>query len=37
LPVQSTGYHANAFRFNLRKTNAANEDRLADLITDVKS
>lgn len=37
LPVQSTGYHTNAFGFNLRKTNAANEGWLADYFTDVKS
>ena len=36
LPVQSTGYHTNALRFNLRKTNAANEGWLADFHTDVK-
>ena len=36
LPVQSTGYHANG-RFNLRKTNAANEGWLADYFTDAKS
>ena len=37
LPVQSTGYHTNAFGFNLRKTNAANEGWLADCFTDAKS
>ena len=37
LPVQSTGYHTNAFGFNLRKTNAANEEWLADFSTDAKS
>ena len=36
LLVQSTGYHTNG-RFNLCKTNAANEDWLADFKTDVKS
>ena len=36
LLVQSTGYHTNAFGFNLRKTNAANEGWLADYFMDVK-
>ena len=37
LPIQSTGDITRTRKFNLRKTNAANEGWLADLLTDVKS
>jgi len=37
LPIQSTGDITRTRKFNLRKTNAANEGWLADYFTDVKS